>query len=328
MRSSLNEVCNKFIENRDVIKKCFILESAYMIPGCASEFCKKRRVISEEALEESKRLVNKNTGILSNFRGNIKLPLICLLANSSDPAQLLSFGKKVYEGLKEEFWGSEYLALASILLAQNVDESRVSEYAERGKRLYNEMKANHPFLTSSEDSVFAILMSVSDKSDDELIAEMEQIYTRVRGGMTFESENAIQTVSHILAMAPGTADQKSNRFLKIFNTLRDKGFKYGKGYELGVLAAVSILEGDVEEIVQDIADADALLESQKGYGIGLVGLDKKTRLMHAAMLVSCDRSEGLCDSASAITGALAIIAAQEAALMIVMASSVAISANS
>ena len=66
------------------------------------------------------------------------------------------------------------------------------------------------------------------------------------------------------------------------------------------------------------------LTEQKGYGF--FGLDKKTRLMHAAMIVSCDYVKNDNKDVAAMTGTLAAVAAQQAAVCAIMMSSVAASA--
>ena len=57
-----------------------------------------------------------------------------------------------------------------------ITEGEADRIVSRGRVLYKRMRAEHPFLTSSEDSVFAVLMAFSDKSDDELVADMEACY--------------------------------------------------------------------------------------------------------------------------------------------------------
>ena len=97
------------------------------------------------------------------------------------------------------------------------------------------------------------------------------------------------------------------------------------------------MDADVNEIVQDMLDVDAFLSNQKGYGF--FSVDRNTRMMHAAMLVSNDycaqdaalaavMSDSISDLASqtaVISGTLAIIAAQQAAMCAVIASSSAAS---
>ena len=89
---------------------------------------------------------------------------------------------------------------------------------------------------------------------------------------------------HILALSEGSPRYKTDRLIGLFEALRARGVKYGKSYELPVLAALSVLEPDQSEAVSDILRADEFLSAQKGYGFW--GLDKRTRLMHAAMLES------------------------------------------
>ena len=144
-----------------------------------------------------------------------------------------------------------------------VSGSRAQEAAERGKRIYKRMKQEHRILTSAEDSVFAVLMSFSEQSDDALIADIEACYSLVK--KRFSGGNAAQSVSHVLALSPGSAEEKAQRFLQLYDAIRAAGGKYGKHYQLSTLAAVSMMDADVGEIVQDMMDVDAFLSNQKGW---------------------------------------------------------------
>ncbi|MBP3268232.1 MAG: DUF4003 family protein, partial [Ruminococcus sp.] len=178
------------------------------------------------------------------------------------------------------------------------------------RAIYDKMKKEHPFLTSSEDNVMAGFMAFSEKSDQQLIDEAEQCYDLLR--KKFSDKNAVQTVSHILAMTKGSPEDKVNRLCRMFDMLADAGHKFGKHYELSTLAAVSIIEADEKELVDNITDIDSQLSGQKGYGV--LSLDKKTRLMHSAMLTA-DLYGGSDNTQAAVSAsALAMIAAEEAAI--------------
>jgi hypothetical protein len=337
MRDSLQRLCEDFVANRDVLKRKFKWENSYLYPVCASIFCARGVRADADRLTDAKRLLKDKTGVFSNFRGNLTLPVCSMLAAKSSPERRMEYAIENYRILREQFAPSSYLALAAFFLADmGVSDSRAQEAAERGKRIYKRMKQEHRFLTSAEDSVFAVLMSFAEQSDDALITDMEACYTLVK--QRFSGGNAAQSVSHVLALSPGLTEEKTNRFLQLYEGIRAAGGKYGKYYQLSTLAAVSVMDADVNDIVQDMMDVDAFLSDQKGYGF--LSIDRKTRMMHAAMLVSndyCARNAALAavlnDSISdlasqtaVISGTLAIIAAQQAAMCAVIASSSAATA--
>ena len=92
------------------------------------------------------------------------------------------------------------------------------------------------------------------------------------------------------------------------------------------LASLAMLPVEQSVLVEDIKAVDAFLAEQKGYGF--LGLDKKTRLMHAAMIVSCDYIKNDTADIAAMTGAMAVVAAQQAAMCAVIAASAASTAAS
>ncbi len=57
--------------------------------------------------------------------------------------------------MKDHFRPSQYLPLAALLLADQVEERQYGAFAARTRAIYNGMKEEHCFLTGVEDSVFA-----------------------------------------------------------------------------------------------------------------------------------------------------------------------------
>ncbi len=321
MKPSLNTICESFITSRDTIKNDFMWDNGYIIHVCAATLTAKGIEADSEKMAACKKLVNERTGIFSNFRGNVKLPVITYLAASENPEEKLELSKKIYEVLKSYFYGNEYLAYVSLVLTDMIDLDRAGEIAARGKRIYDLMKKEHPFLTSGEDSIFAVLLAFSEKSDEQLIENMERVYTILN--RKFES-NAVQSVSHVLSLTDGDADAKCRRVEFIWDSLKNAGRKYSKYYEVAALAAFALNEFDLSEAVDDILEVDKFLEVQKGYGV--FSIDKTTRLMHAVMLVSADYTDCSASSTAAVATTLAMVAAQQAAMCAVIASSAAATA--
>ena len=322
MRTTLEQLCNNFISNRDTIKSVLKWENDQIIAASATSFLNRGVLADAAKLEECKNLLKDTTSAFSNFRGNVEVPMIAQLALADVPADKMKKTLEIYETLKQEFRGSEYLVLAASVMADMVPEEQAVKMAEKARTIYNKMKKDHPFLTSAEDSVYAVLMAVSEKSDAALMEEMEVCYKKLKE--TFSASNEVQALAHVLSIAEGSAEEKCNKVVALYEALKDAGVKYGKYYELVVLASLAMLPVEQSVLVEDIKAVDDFLTEQKGYGF--FGLDKKTRLMHAAMIVSCDYVKNDNKDVAAMTGTLAAVAAQQAAMCAVIAASTAASA--
>lgn len=310
MKESLAKLCDSFIENRDMLKSNFKLESMYITPVCAALLASKKVCPDADTFKNCQKLLKDNTGAFSNFRGYVYLPVISALATDSNPEEKIRKITEIYAILKKYFTRSQYLAYTASVLADMAEISEIDAIAERSKAIFKLMKGNHPFLTSTEDSTFAVLMAFCSQSNEELIHDIETCYSILRS--SFSNRDAVQSMSHVIALAGGDVTANAQKAIALYDSLKASGRKYGKSYELAVLAALSVLPVDIETLTEEVLHADSFLAEQKGYGFW--GLDKDARLMHAAMLVSFDYAESTAAAAAAITGTVAMVAAQQAAL--------------
>ena len=312
MEAKLQALCEQFIRNRDLVKKVRKMCGIYLPPVCAHLFCARGRMVDEERLKACLALLKEKTGVFSNFRGSMELAFACMLSLEEDPEAALEKVLTAYGLLKKEFTTSQYLPLAAFLLK---DEGDMAGYVARGREIYQTMRKEHPFLTSTEDSVFAVMLAFSDKDNQSLIEEMETCYGLVKNEL--RNGNSVQTVSHVLAVSDGDPAQKAGKLLELYRTLRQSGLKYSRYYELPTLAAISTMPVDVRQIAMDMLDVDTWLSHQKGYGFW--GLPKSTRLMHAAMIVSNAYAAASSLSTAVVTGTLSMIISQQIAAMAAIA---------
>lgn len=325
MRASLSSLCGSFIENRDIVKSAFAWESTYLYPVCAAIFIDKRRKANIDQLESCKKLLKAQTGVFSNFRSTAKLAMIAMMAVDGNPDQKLTQALQVYDALKEHFWGSQYLPVASMMIADMVEPDRYGEIAARTRHIYELMKNEHPFLTSGEDSVFAAMLALSDLPDEQIVEETEHCYRLLKP--EFFSGNAVQSLSHVLALSEGRAEDKCNATMELYGSLKAKGYKYGTDYELATLGVLATLPADRSAVMTDIMEADDFLADQKGYGF--FGIGRKQRLMHAGMIVTSDyMGQSGAMQTAAIGGTISLIAAQQAAMCAAIAASSAAAASS
>ncbi len=327
MRESLHDVCERFIQNRNNVQETFKWNcSSYLVPVCAAMLTGAKEPVSLAKLEECKRMLKTGVGAFSNFKGNAFPALVTQLALDENPQERLRKAILMHDMLKQHFYGSSYLPLAAMVLSGMVPEARFTEVAERAGRIYKKMKAEHPFLTSSEDCVYASLMALSGLSDDQLVQEAENCYKLLKE--EFYDANANQSLSHVLALCEGSAGSKCRAVFDLYHGLREKKYKYGTGYELATLGVLSLLPQGKAAVIADLIEIDSYLALQKGYGF--FGLGKKQRLMHAGMLLvnelldsECGEQRDLYMNALTNSAIAMMIAAQQAALCAAVAATAA-----
>lgn len=151
-----------------------------------------------------------------------------------------------------------------------------------------------------------------------LIAETEACYDRLKH-RPFGTGQFTQTLSHVLALGEGSAQEKCDRTLALYGALKDRGRKYSTGHELGTLGLLTLVPGEVEALAEEVVEVDHFLSQQKGYG--LMGVGKAQRLMHGVMLTAgyiLDQNQAVL-GAAAVSTTVSLIVAQEVALFTVVA---------
>ena len=327
MRDSLRDVCERFIQNRENVREAFKWNcSTYLTPVCAAMLAGEKEPVSLARIEECKRLLKNGVGAFSNFKGNAFPALVTQLALDENPQERLRKAILMHDMLKQHFYGSAYLPLAAMVLSGMVSEARFQEVAERAGCIYKKMKAEHPFLTSAEDCVYASLMALSGLTDEQLIQDAENCYKFLRG--EFYDSNACQSLSHVLALCEGSSGSKCRAVFDLYHGLREKKYKYGTGYELATLGVLALLPQGKAAVMAELSEIDTYLSMQKGYGF--FGLTKKQRLMHAGMLLVSELLESECGEQKELymntmtnSAVAMMIAAQQAAMCAAVAATAA-----
>ena len=316
--------CKSLIKNKETMKSAFAWEDGLTHLACAGIFINKEQTANEEMLLQCKDILKRNTGIFSNFKSTAKPMIVAMLAANENPQLLMERGLKVYDLLKEEFMSSVYLPIAAMIIAQYADEARYAELAQRTRRIYKQMRADHPFLTSGEDSTFCALMALLDKPDEVLLGDAEECYKILKNN--FFSSNAVQSLSHVLAMCDGEPENKCQKTMELFQKLKEAGHKYGTSYELPTLGVLAMADGNQDEIAAEMAEIDQWLSEQKGFGF-FSSISAKQRLMYAGMIAQQDYINDKMMQSAAVNGVISLIVAQQAAMCAAITASAAATAN-
>jgi len=324
MRETLQQRCNLFIQNRDAIKAAFKWENTYIYPLCASIYSSRGIKVNADKMKACKGLLKDKTGVFSNFGGTGKMAAVTKLSLAANPEGQMDRMLSVYKDLKEVFWGSEFLAVTAAIITEMAEPGQYKRITKRTRTIYEHMKKAHPFLTGSEDSAFAALLAMSELDDIHITEDMERCYKIL--APSFFSKDAVQSLSHVLALGEDSPEHKCQKVMELFDYLKAQGHKYGTNYELSTLGVLAMMEVDVQTLAGDIMAVDDFLEGQIGFGA--FGIGAKQRRMYAGMLTMCDyMPDAQTIQAAALSGVVSLVVAQQAALCASLAAASAASSS-
>ena len=312
MNEELYRMCMDFTEYQTLLKGMYTWTSYSQVFPVAAYICLNHRdEPNEELLRLCDTILRENSGTFSNFRGNGKVVYIAMLSTDIDPGARMERAAIAYEELRDRFSASSYLPLLALIMAKNAAVQEYPDIARRTKTIFDAMNAEHAFLTSSEDSVFAGLLALQNKPLKSSIDEMEEIYEWLNSEFSFH-RNSKQTLSHALVLCEGEWYDKCMRLKRLCDALDREGIRYSRDFALVPLAILANMGIETEQLLNDMLACDAYLQDQSGYGF--LGFSSKKRLMHAAMITAAYHMTGSYElSCAVIIGELLEIAAQQAA---------------
>lgn len=325
MNMELKRKCELLVSNRDIMQEVFRWDNGSMMLAGSSFFVGLNLEADTKQLKSCEEILKRKSGFFSSYRGNVKMPLLCKMAVSENPEQYFEDVDFIVRQMKSLKWiETDYKVLAAMTLRDYLDMADVPDGVEKMVALYQGMKEKHPWLTNGEDIPFAAILAVSGLDTEALMMEMESCYQEL--SKTFRDKNAVQSLSHILAIDPVNTQTKCRKIEAIFDILKNNKHKYGTGPELAVLGTLSMLELSVEQAAAEIMEADDYLKSQKGFGTFTMG-DTVRRMYAALMVMDTHMPPASHSHESLVNSMLAIVVAMEVCMMIVMTTVVATAAT-
>ena len=326
MKDILQAGCELLADNKDLIRKNFAWDLELMSVAGSVIFTGAGRVADIEKMKECKSILKKHKGIFSEFRSNMEIPVICKMALAEDPEKCLMDLTTVYDKLsKGKIFGSEHLVMTALAISDAQVVNNIDAIVEKTKLLMKRMSSLHPILTSEEDTALVALLALSNKSIDQIIEETELCYNLMKQKFSFHN-NAVQSLSHVLALCAGDPQEKCARASAIYDALLVKGIKYGMDYELASLGALVNVDLTPEELAEEIAEASDYLKTRKGFGDW--GMGSKARVMFAALMtVQAYAPDSSAMDTSVLSSALAAVIAEEICFMILMTTVATTSSN-
>ena len=332
MREQLQIYCDRLYDNYITLEKAYTFELTLTRSFVSLEYACSGRHLDIPRLKTIERMINQLTSWFSPYRGNYRL-LFGTLLDVHYPEPDYAF-KKLLEhhkilkscGFKETMYFpvTNYALLACLPL--DAPEEQVRALALKAKSVYEEMRRNHPWLTSSDDYPLAMLIAAQDGS----IHKVEEIYTELnRRGFT--KSNGLQLLSHILSFSPDTVLELVERCEMIAERMKQAKLTIYPQYYAG-LGVITILQSANNTLLEDWIDVSMALTTMKR----LKWLGKGSNVILASSIVASELIQTMKDTKqtsrllqTAMTIHIeALIAAQTAATIATITASTAAASSS
>lgn len=284
MKESLEKICDDFLSAQKTIASVQPLLTMFAYPICAELFVEKGVKPDKRTLKKCDKLLIKKAGLFNEFSGLCAMLTISILSLSVNPKEKYDQIERARALIKQNFKVlPDHAVLASLVLAEDIDEDTWQETVEKATAIYNALNVKGRILTNGSDLVLSLLLAKTDKDVEKIISDAE----KCKGELQKYKFSATSTkaLSRILAINTGSSHYKCDRFEKLYSTLLDHGIKYGQDYQLPMLGLASLIPESVEDIARDIVAIDAYLATKDPYAGLAPKYSSKVRLMHAAMLL-------------------------------------------
>lgn len=269
--------------NFKMAKKAFLLNSGLEASACAASFIGDTEPTSEEDMKAAKKILDKNTSIVSTLgHGNARQVVVATLAQSGDPEDAMDKIKKIHKALDKKFFNSDYLVLAAVMIYRSCKPSEYDTVVRRTREIYKLIRKDHPFLTGREDIASCVIMALTDTDEGKLAQYCEENFQALKEH--FFSKNKIQYMACTLSAFDGDADTKAKKTKGSYELLKEEGVRFDADAYAVISAYAMIIEDkDKVQVAKEIKKTSDELKSVRG--LGALGAGKRIRNIIASALV-------------------------------------------
>ncbi len=325
MNTELQRRCDLLADNREEVRRAFPMESDLAVIGVAAMFTSEDVRADADRLRDCREYLKSRESAFSPLRGGVVAPLVGRMALSDHPGEILHSVRELDGLLKEENRriSSDYRALAALILAEFADYPSQKACTGKTMAIFRGIKKAHPVLYSENALPMAAVLAASGRDPDLLLAEMEEDYEAVR--RVFRDGSAALPVSYVMSLDRRSAREKTDRLQALWEELKRIGHRYGRGVELTTLAILSSVNEPVPALAGEVAEADDLQKTKKGFGSFSMGATN--RRMCAAQTVLQTRRPGEDGDSGVLLSALLAIHMEQMAAMTAAAVSASTAAH-
>ena len=325
MNSEFTKKLELLAANKKAIDKEFYFELGMSQVVAGLLFASAGKEADIVRMKEARNILKKKAGVFSALRDATETVILARMAMEPDMEQYINDLIGVLELLtKGKVFEDSYMVLTAMIIVDRGRKADAEKIKATTDEIMHRMSKLHPILTSAEDLALAALLAMSGRDIDSVIDDMEESFRYTKKELKIRADaNSIQALSQILALTGGDMKAKCDKVAELFAAFKENGSKFGTYLEFPALGTLIDVDVPTEVLVGEIIEAADFLKKSKGFG-GL-SMDKKTRLMFAALLASevysngRDTLEAVSTTNAVITNsAISMIIAEEVAIMVIV----------
>jgi len=325
MNSEFTKKLELLAANKKAIDKGFYFEMGISQVVAGLLFASAGKEADIERMKEAKAILKKKAGVFSAFRDATELVVLARMATAPDMERYIDDLIDVFNVLKKgKVFEDSYMVLTAMIIVDRDRKADAETIKETTDEIMRRMSKLHPILTASEDLALAALLAMSGRDIDSVMRDMEESFVYTKKELKIKADaNSIQALSQILALTEGDMKAKCDKVAELFAAFKEHGSKFGTYLEFPALGTLLDVQVPTEVLVPEIIEAADYLKKSKGFG-GL-SMDKKTRLMFAALLASevysgnsSEAAAGIINNAVVTNSAIAMAIAEEIAIMVIV----------
>ncbi|WP_228618707.1 DUF4003 family protein [Exiguobacterium sp.] len=208
-----------------------------------------------ERFEAAQAALKQKTGIFSKFRGTNSLVWLSFLdAKYEDVAPAIDEALRLDQLLDRKHF--RYSTLRPFIASQLLNTDDPERRLDEASSLYQTFKRHHPWLTSEEDLLSALVLVQAFDDHTALNDRIEAYYEALKQHVS--RSNELQLVSHLLAFSELAPDDAVTRFLDWRERLNMQNIAVRNEHlpPLALLTIVSAPNEDDERVIADIVAAE------------------------------------------------------------------------
>ncbi len=274
----------RFVELSAFYKSYFgWLCNSQVPPLCAYYSLDQNAEPDEAMLDVANLLLQEYSGVFSAFRSNGRNFFRCVLAIDPNPEARMAATAEAYQILRNYFIASDFLPLLALIFSGQKSSREFPYLAEKTYHIYLRMKEQRRLLTGSEDVVYAGLFALRKENESELMLEADTILRILENNHFFHTD-PLQSSAYAMTLCLGSAESKCANMEALYESLSERGIRYGRDYELVALSIIANLGISHEQIIEDFLLMEGFLHEQRGYGF--FGYGRRTRYLHAMLVLT------------------------------------------
>lgn len=280
---------SKLIELATLSEKEFTGQNQYYKRFLAINAFKANKDINVNEIKSLMKFIKDNTKLFSTFRTNRFIFSSLLQMGYKHPEKAFIRIRdhvellKTYGFKKSQFQPLLSYTLDSLLFADKIQDMAIQTASyresviEKGKEVYDYMKASHPWITGGDDYCLALIIAHANKD----MERIESIYNGLNDH-GLKKGNDLQSLANILSLSDDSESVIINRVMEFIEKSKISGLKISTTMYSGI-GLIALVEDDHKHLEHVIEVTNELKKTKK-----FKWLDKKLLFMFAVAIVSED----------------------------------------